>query len=379
VAARGNPWDHRAGKFARRHKAKLAAATAALLALAALAGWAVVERARAVGERNEAVHARDQAYQRSVQARQAVDDYSLKVSKDPRLANFPRLRRELLLGVVPFYERLTEGRGGDPRDRAEPGRVYMGLGFLMQEIDDPARVATWYERARDCFARLTAEDPEDAGHLGALADCQNALGHAYRQTWRLTEAEQASLHALRLSAGLAERHPDVPRHQDRLARSHQGLGAGYRARGELVNAERALQVGPGYRGGPRPGPGGGPRPRRGRGAGLGRGGLPGDPLYNLAWICTLSAAAAAKDGALPQAERERLAERHAAAVGLLHRARAAGFFKDPGAVAHVKKDKELDPLRPRADFQALLAELDGKPKPDAPRPSPKRPAASEKP
>ena len=43
---------------------------------------------------------------------------------------------------------------------------------------------------------------------------------------------------------------------------------------------------------------------------------------------------------------------------MLRRAQGAGFFKDRQRVDHVKKDADIDALRPRDDFQKLVAELE---------------------
>jgi hypothetical protein len=40
------------------------------------------------------------------------------------------------------------------------------------------------------------------------------------------------------------------------------------------------------------------------------------------------------------------------------RAQAAGFFKDRKRVQQVKKNPDLDALRPREDFRQLVAELE---------------------
>jgi tetratricopeptide (TPR) repeat protein len=82
-------------------------------------------------------------------------------------------------------------------------------------------------------------------------------------------------------------------------------------------------------------------------------------LYDLAGTYSLCAAAADKDGNLAPAERNQTAEKYAAqAVALLRRAVQAGFE----GLAQAKKDTALDPLRRRADFKQLLAELEGAPK-----------------
>ena len=42
---------------------------------------------------------------------------------------------------------------------------------------------------------------------------------------------------------------------------------------------------------------------------------------------------------------------------LLRRLQAQGYFKGPSNVTYLEKDKDLDPLRQRPDFQRLLKEL----------------------
>ena len=51
------------------------------------------------------------------------------------------------------------------------------------------------------------------------------------------------------------------------------------------------------------------------------------------------------------------------ALVLLRRARAAGFFRNHANIEHLKQDTDLDPLRPRDDFQKFVAELEAPAKP----------------
>jgi tetratricopeptide (TPR) repeat protein len=78
----------------------------------------------------------------------------------------------------------------------------------------------------------------------------------------------------------------------------------------------------------------------------------GGLLYNVACVCALAAA---------QDDRQREVYAGQALV-LLRRAQAAGFFKDPAKVAHLKQDTDLVPLRPREDFQKFAAALEAKEK-----------------
>jgi hypothetical protein len=77
-------------------------------------------------------------------------------------------------------------------------------------------------------------------------------------------------------------------------------------------------------------------------------------LYNAARVCARASAASPDD----ETRKESYAAR---AVALLRRAQGAGHFKGGARVQHLKADSDLDPLRPRDDYQALLQELQPKP------------------
>jgi hypothetical protein len=80
----------------------------------------------------------------------------------------------------------------------------------------------------------------------------------------------------------------------------------------------------------------------------------GNLLYDAAVVHAVATAACAK-AELPQAERDQLSQRYAGrAVELLTRAHAGGYFKLPANLERLKKARDLEPLRSRADFQLLL-------------------------
>jgi len=81
--------------------------------------------------------------------------------------------------------------------------------------------------------------------------------------------------------------------------------------------------------------------------------------YHYAFVFSLSSAAAARDQKLPEAQRRKLAEQYGArAVEFLAKAKAGRYFGSPGRVEHLKKDKELNPLRGRQDFKKLLTAVE---------------------
>src|SRR5262249_41978256 len=82
-------------------------------------------------------------------------------------------------------------------------------------------------------------------------------------------------------------------------------------------------------------------------------------LYDLACVFALCSTAAAKDANAPSADRAALEENYAArAVALLSRAHEKGYLRQRAEVEWMRKDTDLDPLRARADYRKLLAEVE---------------------
>jgi len=86
--------------------------------------------------------------------------------------------------------------------------------------------------------------------------------------------------------------------------------------------------------------------------------LPGPMLYDLGCVFAVASAAAREDLKLPEPERAKRADRHAArAMEMLTKAKVAGFFKNPAQAAILQTDPDFDALRKREDFKSLLAEV----------------------
>jgi tetratricopeptide (TPR) repeat protein len=91
-------------------------------------------------------------------------------------------------------------------------------------------------------------------------------------------------------------------------------------------------------------------------------GVDGFNIYAAACVFSRASESAGRDAQRPEAERRQLAERYAGgAVALLRRLQSGGYFKDRATVTDMQKDKDLDPLRQRPDFQRLLSEVSKKP------------------
>jgi tetratricopeptide (TPR) repeat protein/tRNA A-37 threonylcarbamoyl transferase component Bud32 len=235
-------WE-RGVKWARRQPAR-----AALLAVSGAAALIVVAvvlayNARLRGALIEKEEQRQRAQANFRLARQAVDDYALKVSKDPRLRESLRpLRKELLLTAVPFYEQLVRQRAEDPTMRAELARAYLQLAGITEDIDDPKTALARYEQALALFAQLMQESPGIADYQREWARCQNDRGTLLARSGKPAEAEQAFQAALTRFQELADAHPDVAQFQSDWAVSQLDLATWYFSTERPAEAAQAFQA-----------------------------------------------------------------------------------------------------------------------------------------
>jgi hypothetical protein len=177
----------------------------------------------------------------------------------------------------------------------------------------------WYERALTLARPLHQQDPQDTFARSVACDAHRGRAEALDDLKRHAEALTDWDQAIELS-------PPAGRPQFLLGRARSRVLAGDTA--AAVAEADALTEGPATSG----------------------------PIwYDAACVYALAAAAAGEDG-----QREAHAGR---AVALLRRARAAGYFKNPARVEHLKRDADLAPLRPREDFQKFVAELETPAKP----------------
>ncbi len=245
IAARPIGWAERLGRWCRREPRLAGLAAGLVLSLAvglaaALGLWRRAEYHRQIAEA-ERQTAREnflKARERLALARQAVDEYSLKVSSDPRLKDaFRPLRKELLQTVVPFYERFVSQPDADPETRAELGRACLRLSLVLMEIEGMDKVVAYVERARDLFADLVRDYPDEAEYQAGLADCYRDMGVLYRLRGKPAEAEAILQKSVELRRELAQGHPDEPLRQREFADGQLNLGVFYHFVGELAKAE----------------------------------------------------------------------------------------------------------------------------------------------
>jgi thiol-disulfide isomerase/thioredoxin len=210
------------------------------------------------------------------------------------------------------------------------GRYQFELANVLEEAGKPRDAAQAYRAALEQQEKLIAANPKNSQYDSDLARTAGSLAEL------LEDSDTAAARALLGRVQDAWRRareidPHVTSYARQLAESYTDLAAFCRRHGlhaELPVLAEAL-----------------------------RHDFPDDngSTYNAACFLANAAQMAREAQNLPPAERDRLADGYArGAVDLLHKAMQEGW-KDRG---HMDRDADLIPLRDRADYQQLLAELD---------------------
>ena len=238
-------WYH-AGKFARRHKALVAAGASVSLALAAGLALAGAGLVRARQAETEAVAQRSRAQANLQKAMATVNQFTTFVAKGP-LANVPEagpVREQLLRDAAAFYERFAEDNpedvqlqvevlhslcdlvderisSGAPQEArrilekrirlaealldAQPTRQdlreklaqsWADMGLLWKRLGDPAAALRSFEKAMPIYRDLAKKHPSDLDILLGFAKLHGRWGRALIDAKKPAAAEQALKDAL---------------------------------------------------------------------------------------------------------------------------------------------------------------------------------------
>jgi tetratricopeptide (TPR) repeat protein len=245
------------------------------------------------------------------------------------------------------------------------------LGVLYHETGQPKRAEAPLRKGRELRAQLARDHPKVTDYafqlgkshytvgmwesrwgkseaaLGAFAEAARTLNGLLQREARHARAKQFLQEAhLKRALLLTKRN----RHREALADWNGAIGVATGKRAEDLRFARAVAL---------VHTGGHALATAEAHALTSEPSVPGPACYNAACVYSLASAAVPRDAQLLAAERGALAEHYAVrALELLTRARDAGFFKTPAALANLKRDTDLDPLRSRAEFRKLLAALD---------------------
>jgi tetratricopeptide (TPR) repeat protein len=275
-----------------------------------------------------------------------------------------------------LQERLASGPDAVPLYRADAARSHNSLGLFYQDGKRWADAEASFQGALAHWEALAAAHPREVEYaLGLSATCYN-LGNVRADNgkpgesleWygravstlddRFPPEQQSAAMKRALSDALKERAESLTRlkrYKDALPdwdrAIHLAVGANQawfqisRARTLALSGDHAAAAA--------------------RVAELApKASRSGEACFQLAGVCSLSAAAAARDEAVPAEERRAVAERNAVrAVELLRSAREANFFASSGNVTRLADGPDFAAVRGRPEVAALLTELRPKGKP----------------
>jgi serine/threonine protein kinase/tetratricopeptide (TPR) repeat protein len=286
--------------------------------------------------------------------------------------------------AVDIYERLT---GKYPRNRHYREQLANSRGHRANSLRDLGRypeAEKLFHQALATHRQLVAEFPSVPEYRRSLAIALNNLGILLKNTDRAGEAEKRYRESLEIHKQLAAEAPEAPDRQNEAAGAMSNLARVLLARNDPDGARRLLEEAVPYhraalKAYPRhPAYRTFYRNNRWRmaetlleleehaaaaeaaGQFLQMAVEPPRDAYTAACLLAGCVRLAARDERLQEGKRQELARAYGdRAVAALRQAVAKGAKE----VAQMKKDPHLDPLRPREDFQKLLAGLEAKDKP----------------
>jgi serine/threonine-protein kinase len=236
--------------------------------------------------------------------------------------------------ALAIRQKLADADAAAAPLQSDLAQSHNDVGFLLNETGHPTEALASLERARAIFQSLADANPAVTQFLGDLAQSHQVIGSVHDQTGRPVEALASFERAQSILQKLVAANPRHALLQSRLATNHSYVGMARQRAGlpaeaatELRRAvaimERLCDLQPdGYN------------------------------LYNLACFRSQLSGIAARPGSgLSAADAGSLGEQ---AVDALRRAVPAGL-RD---FAFMRRDPDLDPLRSRPDFQALMMDLE---------------------
>jgi serine/threonine-protein kinase len=320
--------------------------------------------------------------------------------------------------ALAILEALAQRRPHDLRVRGALAVTEHYLGAVYQVAGKPAEAAVHLSRAADLLAVVAREQPGNENFQARLADNQVDLALVYQTTKPAYEVKRTYEKTEELLQGLLARHPSTGQYTLSLAALYANWGLFLRDTGRLplalVRQTRAVELAEsvvkqepqhvfarrmacnarGARAQTYQALGRWPeaaqdwdrvielddRPngwirRVLRALALARAGLHaravaeagvleakaevnGAGRYDLACVYALAAKAARADTKLTTAEQQELAESHAgAALALLQRLAAQGYFRDAAHAKTLADDEDLQVLHSRPEFQKLLEQV----------------------
>jgi serine/threonine-protein kinase len=245
VAAYRDPLGARLGRWARRHRT-LVTSTAATLFVALSGSMLAASLLSAANQRLSAANqqerkAKDAAQSNYQLARDAVDEYLVKISKDRRLyaAGLGKLRKDLLEEAGKFYTRFINERGEEPSLEFELGHAYLELAVVRAETSAVTEAITLFQKGLDIVGRLAHIDPGELKYQKELTSGYHRLATLYLAAGNTTEAERAFQQASELLRQVLEAEPADRAHKLLWASLRHNVAILAERRGDIAEAVKS--------------------------------------------------------------------------------------------------------------------------------------------
>ncbi len=234
--------------------------------------------------------------------------------------------------ALTILQRLADASPTVTELQFDLGATQNNIGILLRETGKPADALASLRAALAIHRNLADANPDLTKFQIALANAELETGESMRWAGKRAESRACYERALAILARLIDAQPTFAKHlQIYLVFGWKGLGATQQAAGQPADAvgswRRAVATDEHART------------------------SMGEPLYYLAGChAGLGGIAGAAGSGLSASEGAVELDR---AMALLRRAADAGFHN----VDRMRRDPDLDPLRARPDFQAMMADL----------------------
>jgi tetratricopeptide (TPR) repeat protein len=187
VVARKGSWNYRAGKFARRHKAGVAATAAVVLAIV-IGMWTTVHEARIAASNQR------RAEQRFNDVRKLANSLMFEIHDAIRdLPGSTPARRLLVTRAQEYLDSLSEQSKGDVSLQKELASAYERVGDVLgypyaANLGDKAGALQNYKKALAIREALAAMAPNDIGLQRDLVNTYFRLSQLWEASGNFTEA-----------------------------------------------------------------------------------------------------------------------------------------------------------------------------------------------
>ncbi|HKF42345.1 MAG TPA: protein kinase [Thermoanaerobaculia bacterium] len=233
VSARRDSVGYRAGKFVRRHRAAMAAASIVLVALVAGLLWNLREARRA-----RAAEAR--AERRFAEVRKVANSYLFELHDAiKRLPGSTPARALLVRRALQYLDGLAREEGTDVSLRRELAEAYQKVGDVQAglaeagNLGDTAGALRSYRKALAIREALVAGQPENADLRAELAAACTALGSVQAGAGDYEGGIASHRRALRIREELLSARPNDANRRKDVAISYFHIGDHYIDRGDF--------------------------------------------------------------------------------------------------------------------------------------------------